>query len=388
VTHEWTSENLDGIAYAQPLVFGGDVFIATENNSVYSLDAKTGSVLWRTNLGLPVDGSKLPCGNINPTGITGTPVIDPSTGMLYVVSFSAFHHVLSALKVSTGAVVFQESAVPPGFTETAQQERSALSLANGMVYIPYGGLAGDCAQYYGWVVGLPANGTGSMVVYKVPTSREGGIRTPSGAAVDSSGKVYVAIGNAASTSTFDYGNSVVRLSPSLSVEGFFAPTNWAQLSATDTDIGSVGPAFVGPNLLFQIGKEGVGYLLDSNKLGGVGGQTFSARVCSGAFGGTAFSSSTIFVPCTDGLVALRVANGSFTTAWRISGSEAGPPAVTGGVVWTVNRSSSTLLGYSVTTGHQVYSFPLGNMVRFTGPTAGDGRVFVAGMNKVMSFLLG
>jgi outer membrane protein assembly factor BamB len=390
VTHEWTSPSLDGIVYAQPLVFGGAVFVATENNSVYSLDAKTGSVLWKTNLGPPVDGSQLPCGNINPTGITGTPVIDPSTGMLYVVSYSPgpLHHTLSALKVSTGAVVFQRSAVPPGFVELAQEERSALSLANGMVYIEYGGLAGDCGQYYGWVVGLPANGSTGMVSYKVPTSREGGIWAPSGTAVDSSGNVYVATGNAASSTAFDYGNSVIKLSPSLSVEGYFAPSNWAQLSQSDTDLGSVGPAFVGPNLIFQIGKEGVGYLLNSSKLGGVGGQVFSASVCSGSFAGTAYSSPILFVPCTDGLVALRVSNGAFTIAWRASGYEAGPPTVTGGIVWTVNKGSSTLLGYSVSTGHQAYSFPLGSTIRFTGPAAGDGHVFVAAKNQVVSFLLG
>jgi outer membrane protein assembly factor BamB len=388
VTPGWTSQALDGDVYAEPLVFGGAVFVATENNSVYSFDAMNGSVLWRTNLGPPVDGSKLPCGDINPTGITGTPVIDASTGILYVVSYSAMHHTLSALKVSTGAVVFQRSAVPPGYVELAQQERSALSLANGMVYVPYGGLAGDCGQYYGWVAGIPANGTGAIVAYKVPTQREGGIWTPSGAAVDSSGNVYVTTGNAASGSTFDYGNSVVKLSPTLSVEGYFAPANWASLSQSDTDLGSDGPAFVAPNVIFQIGKEGVGYLLDSNNLGGVGGQTFEAHVCSGSFGGTAFSSPYVFVPCRDGLVELQLANGAFTTVWHTSSFFAGPPVVTGGVVWTVDRDSATLQGYSVSTGHLAYSFPLGSVVHFVGPAAGEGRVFVTSTDRVMSFVLG
>ncbi|HYR04800.1 MAG TPA: PQQ-binding-like beta-propeller repeat protein [Nitrososphaerales archaeon] len=389
VAHDWTSATLDGDVYAEPLVFGGDVFVATENNSVYSLDAKTGNVLWRTNLGPPVDASTLPCGNISPvTGITGTPVIDPSTGMLYVVSYSAMHHTLSALKVSTGAVAFQRSAVPPGFVELAQQERSALSLANGMVYVPYGGLAGDCGQYYGWVAGIPTNGTGNMVAYKVPTSREAGIWTPSGAAVDSSGNVYVTTGNGASSTTFDYGNSVIKLSPSLSVEGYFTPTNWAALSGSDTDVGSDGPAFIGPNTIFQIGKEGVGYLLDSNKLGGVGGQTFAASVCGGSFGGTAYAAPYVFVPCRDGLVELQVANGAFTTVWHTSSFFAGPPVVTGGVVWTVNRDSATLQGYSVSTGYKAYSFPLGSVLHFVGPAAGEGRVFVTSTDRVMSFLLG
>jgi len=387
-TSGWTSPKLDGEVYAEPLVFGGDVFVATENNSVYALNAQNGSVVWRTNFGPPVDGSQLQCGDIDPSGITGTPVIDPSTGRLFVVSFSSLQHTLWAIDITTGATIFHRAADPPGFDETAQQARSALTLANGMVYIPYGGLYGDCGQYNGWVVGLAANGTGGMAVYQVPTTREGGVWAPSGAAVDPSGNVYVATGNGASVTTFDYGDSVIKLSPGLSVEGYFAPTNWAQLNGADLDLGTVGPAIVGPNLLFQIGKEGTGYLINATQPGGVGGQLFSASVCGQSYGGTAYSSPYIFVPCTNGLVELRIVNGTFTTAWRTSSFDAGPPIVTGGVVWTVDISSATLLGYSVNTGDQVYSFPLGSVVHFTGPAAGEGRVFVPAGDGVAAFVLG
>ncbi|MDA4117398.1 MAG: PQQ-binding-like beta-propeller repeat protein [Thaumarchaeota archaeon] len=389
VKSDWTSPTLDGAVYAEPLVFRGEVLVATENNSVYALSSQNGSILWRTNLGPPVAADLLPCGNIKPvTGITGTPVIDPSTGMLYVVSFSALHHTLSALDISTGAVVFHRSAVPPGFNDTTQQERSALSLANGIVYVPYGGLAGDCAQYYGWVVGLPENGTGIMEAYQVPVTREGAIWTPSGAAVDSLGEVYIATGNGDSTTTFDHGDSVIRLSPTLKEEGYFAPTNWAQLNQNDADLGSLGPAIVGPNTLFQIGKEGVGYLLNSSQLGGIGGQTFKANVCNESFGGTAYTSPYILVPCINGLFELQVANGAFTVALQISGLNAGPPIVTGGVAWTVDTNTATLYGFSVKTGHQAYTFPLGSVEHFTSPAAGEGRVFVAATDKVASFLLG
>jgi outer membrane protein assembly factor BamB len=118
------------------------------------------------------------------------------------------------------------------------------------------------------------------------------------------------------------------------------------------------------------------------------GQTFSGSVCAGGFGGTAYSSPYVFVPCRDGLVALQVADGAFTTAWRTSSFFAGPPVVTGGVVWTVSRDSATLVGFSVSNGHQDYSFPLGSVEHFVGPAAGDGRVFVTATNRVMSFLLG
>lgn len=391
VTSDWNSTALDGIVFAEPLVYGGEVFVATENNSVYALNAQTGSVVWHTNLGEPVESNILPCGDIVPvTGITGTPVIDPSTGTLYVVSYNGatVSHVLSAIDISTGAIVWQRGADPPGAVVTAQQERSALSLANGMVYIPYGGLAGDCAQYYGWVVGIPANGTGSIVVYKVPTTREGGIWAPSGLAVDASGNVYATTGNGASITTYDHGDSVVKLSPTLKEEGYFAPTNWSVLNQNDADLGSLGPAIVGPNLLFQIGKEGVGYLLNATQLGGIGGQTFSANVCDESFGGTAFSSPYIFVPCINGLFVLQLANGNFTTKLVITGFNAGPPIVTDGIVWTVDSNTGTLYGFNTVTGHQDYTFSLGPVEHFTGPAAGDGRLFVAATNVVEGFSLG
>lgn len=389
VTPGWTSPTLDGWVFAEPLVYGGDVFVATENNSVYALSAQNGSLVWMTNLGPPVDADLLPCGNIEPvTGITGTPVIDPSTGTLYVVAFSDMHHTLWALKTSDGAVVFQRSATPPGFNDTTQQERTALTLANGMVYIGYGGLAGDCAQYWGWEVGIPASGTGAMVYYKVPTAREGAIWAPDGASVDASGNIYVATGNAASTTTFDHGDSVIKLSPTLQEEGYFAPTDWPELAATDTDLGSLAPVFVGPDTLFQIGKQGIGYLLNSSQLGGIGGQEFQANVCDESFGGTAFVSPIVFVPCINGLFELRVSGTSFSTAVAVSGFNSGPPIVTGGVVWTVDDSTAMLYGLSATTGHEAYSFSLGSVEHFTTPAAGDGQIFVAAANKIVSFALG
>jgi outer membrane protein assembly factor BamB len=298
------------------------------------------------------------------------------------------HHTLSALNASTGAVVFHESATPPGFNETNQQERTALTLANGMVYIGYGGLAGDCAQYYGWEVGLPANAPGKMVYYQVPVTREGAIWAPAGAAVDPSGNVYVTTGNGASTTTFDHSNSVIRLSPTLTEEGYFAPTNWLQLNQNDADLGSLAPAFVGPNLIFQIGKQGVGYLLNASQLGGIGGEMFSANVCSESFGGTAYSSPYILDPCINGLFELQVANGTFSTKLEVSGFNAGPPIVTDGVVWTVDSNTGTLYGLSISNGHQDYTFSLGSVEHFTGPAAGDGRLFVAAANVVESFVFG
>ena len=110
-------------------------------------------------------------------------------------------------------------------------------------------------------------------------------------------------GNGASDTTFDHGDSVIGLSPDLDETGYFAPANWVQLNEDDGDLGSVGPSIVAPDTLFQIGKQGVGYLLNTQDLGGIGGQEFSAPVCNGSYGGTAQAGSLLFVPCTNGLFA-------------------------------------------------------------------------------------
>ncbi len=384
---DWRSTTLDGSIYAEPLVLGKDVYVATENNSVYSLNALTGAVRWRLHLGDPVPGAALPCGNINPSGITGTPVIDGATQTIYAVAFlNPPHHALFAIDIGSGTVRFQRTADAPGSDPMVQQQRAALTLANGMVYVPYGGLLGDCGQYHGWVVGINANGTGTMAAYQVPTAREGGIWGPSGAVVGPSGSLYVATGNGASGSNFDFGDSVIRLSPTLQEEGFFAPSNWAQLNRDDTDLGSLGPAIVDAKTIFQIGKEGVGYLLQMDSLGGIGGQLFSQKVCGSAYGGTAFSGPFLFVSCVDGLVALRVNDSSFTKVWQSRSFDSGPPIVTGELVWTVDVSNGTLHAFRMTDGQEVFSFALGNVTRFCTPASGDGRIFVAANDQVVALL--
>ena len=384
---DWESHGLDGAVYAEPVLCGGSLIVATENDTVYSLNSTTGAVLWKAHLGTPLQGSALPCGDIDPSGITGTPVIDQKTGVAYVVAFETSGvHELFALNLKDGSVKFSRQVDPPGANPLVQQERGALSLANGMVYIPYGGLYGDCGDYHGWVVGVSSDGGGPLLSFEVQSQREAGIWAPPGGAVDGSGNLFVATGNGASASQFDYGNSVIELSPSLLQVGYFAPTNWAELNQGDTDLGSVGPLLLGNGYLFQVGKEGVGYLLNATNLGGIGGQLYSAQVCSSAFGGSANSGSMVFVSCTDGLYALEVSQESFKVAWQGQSFSAGPPIVTGSIVWTVDASSGTLHGYAVSNGAEQFSFNTGQVTRFTTPAFGDGRVFVAAGTQVFAFL--
>jgi hypothetical protein len=205
--------------------------------------------------------------------------------------------------------------------------------------------------------------------------------------VDRDGNLFVATGNSFSADTFDLGDSVIELSPRLKELGFFAPEDWAALNTGDVDLGSVGPALLPGGRVFQIGKGGVGYLLDANDLGGIGGELSSAPVCGGSFGGTAHDGRSIYVPCSDGLVALRVADDgrSFDQVWRSSAFDAGPPIVAGGLVWTVDLSSSALLGFDPAGGSEVVRQPMDEVSHFASPSSAPGCVFVPTYRSVTAF---
>src|SRR5262249_29613769 len=146
------------------------------------------------------------------------------------------------------------------------------------------------------------------VSYRVPTAREAGIWAPSGAAVDAAGNIFVATGNGASTSTFDFGNAVIRLTPTLQESGFFAPANAPELAASDLDLRSTGPILLPGARVFIIGKTGTGYLLNARSLGGIGHPLGTRSICGAAFGGNAYARGTIYIPCTDGIVAVSAAD--------------------------------------------------------------------------------
>jgi len=396
----WTSTTLDGEVYAEPLVVGGDVVVASEENSLYELNAATGQILWHINFGTPVNGAVLPCGDINPSGITSTPVIDVAGGTIFVVAFLAspsLHHRLFAVDLDTGAVKWQMGIDPSGSDPTVQQQRSALALANGFVYVPYGGLDGDCGQYHGRLAATNTNGGGPVVGYQVPTGNAGAIwGGGDGPVVDQSGNLLVATGNSFSTSTFDYGDAVLKLSPAtsppISLLDYFAPSNWATLNSQDLDLGSTEPVTLSSSYLFQIGKEGVGYVLSATDLGGIGGELYSAQVCDsghGAYGGLAYSSPYLIVPCDNGLVALQVSLGSsppFVVAWHGPSFVTGPPIIAGNAVWDVDVSDGKIYAFSLTSGTTLFTDSIGSVpTHFNSVSAGDGAIFVAASRQVRAY---
>lgn len=375
---------VDGDVYASPLIVAGHVIAATENNTVYSLDVFTGSVIWKVHLGDPVDASSLPCGDIGPvTGITGTPAIDPSTGRLYVVAYlHDHHHVLFALSLVDGAVIFQQDIDPVGSTQAAQQERGALAIGSGRVYVPFGGLLGDCSSYHGYVVAVPLGG-GPALAYRVASSRGAGIWTPAGPVIDADGNVYVVTGNGASRSSFDGSNAVVELSGDLqTVKSYFAPSNWVELNLMDADLGALGATLVNGAVL-AVGKDGIAYLLNGNQLGGVGGQAAKLQLCDGAFGGTARDGDVVFVPCTDGLYAVAIASNSMSVRWHAQQPATASPIVAAGAVWAIESRSGTLYALDEGKGSVRYSTSLGQAMHFSTPAATDGFVVVPAGRQVV-----
>ena len=388
----WTA-HLDGDVYASPLIVAGHVLAATENNTVYSLDLFSGSVVWKTHLGDPVDAASLPCGNIGPvTGITGTPAADLATGRLYVVAFlRTQHHMLFTLSLVDGSVVSQQDIDPTGSSPSVEQERGALALGSDYVYVPLGGLFGDCGPYHGYLVAVPLKGGGALS-YKVPSAREAGIWSPQGATIAPDGSVYAVSGNGESSSAFDYSNAVIQLSPDLqSVRSYFAPSNWASLNSSDTDLGSVGATVI-PSLsvVVAIGKQGVAYLLKMGSLGGIGGQVASRPVCSGSWGGTAWSGSTVLVPCSDGLYALSVSATSINVAWHATLPVLGSPIIAAGAVWAIEAESGILYALDLSSGAVLYSTRLGSAAQhFSTPAATEGFVVSpAGKNVVAVSIAG
>jgi len=343
----WTA-GLDGAVYGQPLVVGGDVIAATENDTVYALSRATGKTVWHTHVGTPVPRSALHgCGDIFPLGITGTPVYDESNGLVYAVAeTTGYQHVLFGLSVTTGKVaVKRDLDISTTANQPAwNQQRPALALDDGRVYAAFGGLAGDCGPYIGGVVGVDVNGKGSLVSWHTPTTREGAVWGTGGPVAGPDGELWVDTGNGAAGpgDPYDGSDSVDFLSPALHRLQYFAPATWAADNASDLDLGSTQPVRASGDTTFVVGKRGLGYLLSTTRLGGIGGQLASAPICK-AFGGTAVSGSTVYEPCSSGgLAAIYVsaAKKEIRVLWHGPADGNGSPVVGGGAVWVTAYDGS------------------------------------------------
>lgn len=384
---EWSTSALDGAIYAEPVWQGNVVYVGTENDTVYAIDRLTGRIRWSRHLAAPAALASLPCGDINPLGITGTPVI--ARHRLYVAAETASGaHMLYALSLATGRVTARWPVDPRGSSPSAQQQRAALSYRDGTVYVPLGGLYGDCGPYHGYVIAVSVARHAPDRIFEVPSAREGAIWAPSGLSIGRYGRIYLATGNGSSVRSYDGGDSIIALRPSLHEVQYWAPPNWAYLNAADLDLGSTGPMLLPHHRLFQIGKAGVGYLLSSLALPGVSAPIYQAAVCSGAYGGDAFAAGRIFIPCADGLFAVGVPSANtLRLLWGVRGFLAGPPVVGGGVVFTVNISQSRLVLISETSGKVLETLALPGSVHFDAPSLAPSQVLVPAGSRLVAFRL-
>jgi len=403
-TRAWTSPVLDGQLYGEPLETGGRVFVATENDTVYALAAASGAVLWRRHLGTPVPAPSLPCTDITPTvGITGTPVIDTARHEIFVVADEMVHgtaaHELVGLDTYTGAVMLTRDVDPPGSDPLAQLQRTGLALDGGEVVFGFGGNDGDCSTYHGWVEAVPEGG-GTPHLFEVDSGagQDQGAVWMGGAApeVDPSGNIWVAVGNgsnARSSDPYDDSDSVLELSRTLTLEQYFAPSDWYDDNGHDRDLGSSPPALVGGRVV-QAGKSQTAFLANRSSLGGIGGQETKIGVCSGGDaapgdveGGDAVSGDVVYLPCQRGLEALRVGTSppSMTVLWQTTSGAYEPPIVAGGLVWSMG--GGTLYGLDPSTGAAVVRLGVGRPAdHFPTPSVGDGLLLApAAADTVVAF---
>jgi outer membrane protein assembly factor BamB len=284
---------VDGAIFAQPLYVNGltvngashsVVYVATAANSLYAFDADNGSLLWHINYGAPPQQSDLEIDPdiIGPIGIIGTPVIDLSTGTLYFVernknTDNTYHQYLRAVDLTTGIDKFggpQEIIATYrglAFDPKIQNQRAALTLVNGTVYIPWAS-HNDLGDYHGWVIGYQAsNVTAQQFVYSSTTAASslGGVwMSGQGLVADSSNNLYLMTGNGLFDGTVNFGDSFLKLSSSLGLLDYFSPSNQATLASQDTDLGSSGPLLVpGTANLLGGGKDGRFFLINTANMG-------------------------------------------------------------------------------------------------------------------------
>jgi hypothetical protein len=296
-----------GQVYAQPLYWqppgggAGLLIVATESNDVTAIDAGSGKTVWTRHLGRPVPLSDFACGNINPLGITGTPVIDAPSQTVYLDAVVGGapqpRHQIFALSLKDGKplsgwpVDVGEALAAHGLSFNApdQNQRGALAILDGRVFVPYGGHGGDCGYYHGWVVGIGLQNPADIAAWST-TAWKGGIWAPGGIA-SSGHSLFVATGNTDDAVRWGGGEAVFRLTPDLAhsvrTEDFFAARDWRALDATDSDLGGTNPLPLDvpdrqgvQTLVLALGKDARAYLLDRDDLGGIGGALVSKIVAT------------------------------------------------------------------------------------------------------------
>ena len=373
------SLKLDGQVFASPIVVRGLTIVATEQDTVYAFDQSYRQV-WKRSLGSPSPAEERQCGDINPLGITGTPVYDAATNHVFVVAEhgGSVRHELYALDAGSGRVAWSRSVDLPGVSARDMQQRGALAIAGHRVWVSYGAQAGDCGNYKGRVVGVPLGGGPGVVFYSPPTRRGGGIWNPAGPTIDAAGHLLVVSANGAAFpgDAYDHTNTVLELDANAKLVDSFAPADWAANNQGDVGLGSQGVALIGTKWAVLGGKSGPVYVLRQGDLGGIGGQVDMQDICK-SFGGAAVDGDVVYLPCTDGVRAVRVDGaGHLHVRWHASGSITGSPVIGGGRVWALDTGAGVLHALDPATGQSLGQVDVGVANRFATPALYGADVIV------------
>jgi len=457
---------VDGQIYAQPLymskvAIAGQVhhvvFVATEHDSVYAFDATApGAPLWKASLLDAAHGaapgatsdpeSDTGCADIaGPEyGITGTPVIDPVSGTLFVVSLTLENGYpvqrLHALDITTGrekngsptVIAAQVHGTGSGssggilaFDPKWENQRAGLLLLNGTVYIGYASHC-DSSVWHGWILGYDAATllqTGAFVT--TPNGSSSGVwMAGSGLAADVVGgipRMFPATGNGSfnatapyGTNTMNYGDDILRLdlSNGIHVADAFTPSAQGIYSFFDLDVGSGGVLVLPdqfsltPHLAVQVGKSGAMYLVNRDKLGGyslLSNAIVQQVSTQGLWGMPAYWNQNVYVWGWLGRMSqFKLTNGRLSTSPVATGpqlqtSNGSTPSISAygflnGIVWSVDNSGANQVLYAYdannvanvlwTSAQNAARDAGGPVVKFVVPTVADGNVFLGSATQL------
>jgi fibronectin type 3 domain-containing protein len=478
---------LDGTADASPLYVPGVaipgngthdvVYVATEHDSVYAFDAEARQTtpLWKDSFINPAAGvTTVPpqdtgeCCDISPEiGITGSPVIDQATNTLYVVAKTKevsgkttnYVHRLHALDITTGAekfggpVVIQASVPGTGsgssggqvpFNSLHQNQRPALLLLNGVVYVAFGA-HGDQEPYHGWVLGYNASNLSRTMVFctspndpgNVDNSGSGVWMSGDGPAADSAGNIYFVTGNGifdVNTGGLDYGDTLMKINQAGAVIDYFTPHDQAAMSANDIDLGSGGVLLLPdqpgphPHEAITAGKNGNIYVVDRDNMGHYNPNNDNQIVqtivnifphglsTNGNFKAPVyFNGNLYFSADADIMKSFSLVNGMMsTTPTSQTSTVMNYPGATlsvsangtsNGIVWALQRIDIDSAGAGVRGPGILHAFDANNLgtefynsnqapsnrdqldftAKWSSPTVANGRVYVASLSQLSIF---
>ncbi len=429
-----TGATFSGNMWASPLYLQngpsgkGVFFAATTANDVLALDETSGATVWKHNVGSAPSSTGAGCGNISPIGIISTGVIDESARVLYVAggigTNSIMDHQVHALSVDDGTEksgwpfsVSKVTTAGQSFMPTPQNQRSALSLVGGTVYVAYGGHIGDCGPYHGWVVGVDASDPTKFGGWATGGQGEG-IWGAAGMASDGTGVFALTGNNTQRVTTHLDSEEAVRVTGLGTLADSFYATSWQSMDSGDADLGASNPVYVElpgatpSKILAVVSKDGHLYLLDAGALGGKGGQKVDFMVANGTMAiHTAVAayktSKGLYVTfgtnsgaiCPGGgnenIMSVLIAPGSPPTpavAWcaPLAGAVTGPISTTTDgtndvVVWYMN--SGKLNGVDGDTGASIFASTntCAGVRQWTSPIAANGRIVVGGDGNLCSW---